>query len=278
MEYTLRRLDKSNIPSVAHLLLGEERQELKYDSAMGGIAAFCEGVGVGTLLFVQVGRALAVQSVKVSPAFQKNGIGSGMLRAVCEIARQGNLLLSMAFSAAGLTAPSYRLVAASGLSVRRQTGFTAEISRKALEESFLRSQQLLQGESQRFFSLGPACRHEFSNRIRPSWPNVASRLRYGTRCFDAASSCVEQGGKIKAASLISWDGGLPQISFLYADAGCGRMAMTALAHSVSRLLESVDFDALTVTVTNAPSAGILNKLCGDYEIKERLYTAYDTGL
>ena len=162
--------------------------------------------------------------------------------------------------------------------MRRENGFVAEISREDLQKSFEASKTLAEGEAPGFFTQSSAARRDFSQRIGTSWPYVASLLRYGLNSFDASSSCVVQGNQIKAASLISWSAGMPELSFLYADPGCGRMAMAALGFSVLRLLRQGGFERLCVTVTNSSSVGILNRLCDSYEIKERLYTAYYTGL
>lgn len=278
MDYTLRRLDKESIAGAAHLLLDEERLALKYDSSMGGICALVDGVCVGVLL-MKLEHVISVRNIVVSPGFRRNGIGTEMLKSVRDYARKKNLLLSVSFNAVSVHDPVYKMMISAGLSVRRQDGFRAELSRESLSKIAESSRHICEDADVRdFFALSPAQHREFAEKITPAWPYVASQLYYSAKSFDNASSCITQGSHVSAACLISCGGRIPEISFLYGEPGSGRVAMTVLVFSVIKLLEHDNFDRLSVTPVNSTSAKILNKFCEDYEIKERLYAAYDTGI
>ena len=72
-------------------------------------------------------------------------------------------------------------------------------------------------------------------------------------------------------------GDTAHLRLLYGLPGEGHAAMEALIASLAQVAARPALARLTTVVTTPQAKGILDRLCPDYEITRRCYTAYDLG-
>ncbi len=278
-EYTMKRIDKQVLPDAGYLLTAAEQRRLVGRDSLQGVAVYAEGACIGVLLFTVRGGTCQIERVEIVPAWRRCGAGGRLLRALLSLAGRQHWQVVVPFAASGQRDKVYRWLAAQpGLAIARQPGFVAQIHRDAIDKAATRIGRRTGDAVQPLFAQPKKSIAALCDRIEAGFPAVAAELRQGQSGFcEELSCCGKSGGQIKAVSLAAKDADGLSLRLLFAEPGCGALAMGALAGSMRQMLQKTDEEQVGLTVTGKSAEQLLDKLCPSYEVTQHLYTAYAIG-
>ena len=278
-EYTIKKIGIEFLPEVGHLLTVSEQRQLVGRGGLQGMAVYAEGLCIGVLLFSVRSRTCQIERVEVAPAWRRCGVGRHMLRGLLLLAGRQHWQVVVPFAAAGQRDAVYCWLAAQPeMAIARRRGFVAQIPREAVGKAAARLGKRTADAVQPLFDQSKKSIAALCDRIESVFPVVAAELRQGESGFyQELSCCGKADGQIKAVSLAAEDADGLNLRLLYAEAGCGALAMGALAGSMQHMLQKTNDEQVSMTVTGKSAEQLLDKLCPTYEVTQHLYAAYAIG-
>ena len=243
----------------------------------GGIAVLFRGTFAGSAVFDLSKERMVLRHIFVEAGFRRNGIGTALLRKLCEMADARRVDFAFSFVSAGFGTPFHRFLTATRLfTLERQAGRSIALTAEDMQPLFARF-PLPKSKPAYFFAQSRLMREEFITHIRPAFPFVADELSAHRGYREDLSLCAVTDGVVQAACLMKELDGELELKLLYARGGKNILAGKTLVRAIG-LLGQLDV-CPTVRVTPAATQGmrIVEALCPTKHVGEHVYIAYYTG-
>lgn len=277
IEITYKPLDGGAMVLRALPLLQEQEIRKLQRSAIKGFAAIYGREVVGVLLYDLRDRFLVMHRVAVSPQYQRNGVGTGMVEMLCSLADAKKYELVFSFEGENNQEPFYRFVASmQAFHMERQGGFEAVLRADDVRE-LCRKYSNGHTDDPKFFDLSKKVREEFLEQLERVYPEIVDEIRNDNEAYSRKLCCCSVShGQVQAACFIKDFGAEMELKLLYSLPERGVLAAKALMQSIANL-DQEKLVPIRVAPTGEAAVKIIDGLCPSYKIEKRIYMAYYMG-
>ena len=243
----------------------------------GGIAALFRDTFAGSAVFDLLEGRMVLRHIFVEAGFRRSGIGTALLRKLCEMADARGIDLLFSFLSAGFGTPFHRFVSSTRLfTLERQAGYSVVLTAEDMRAVFEKYPAPASPPT-RFFEQSRVMRAEFAAHIKATFPSIARELGTHHGYREDLSLCAVEGGQIAAACLVTELGGELELKLLYAREGKSILAGKMLIRFAGLLARLDPCPSVRFTPVGAAATRIAEGFCPTMHIEDHVYTAYYTG-
>ena len=243
----------------------------------GGIAALFRDTFAGSAVFDLLDGRMVLRHIFVEAGFRRNGIGTALLRKLCEMADARRVDLVFSFESAGFGSPFHRFLTSTRLfTLERQAGRGIALTAEDMRPLFARF-PMPKSKSTYFFEQSRAVREEFIAHIKPTFPFIANELSAHRGYREDLSLCAVTDGVIQAVCLMKELDGELELKLLYARGGKNILAGKTLVRVIGLLGQLDVCPTIRCTPAATPGMRIVETLCPTKHVGDHVYIAYYTG-
>jgi GNAT superfamily N-acetyltransferase len=237
------------------------------------VGAVADGTACGVLVFRLTDLLIDIEYIAVSGGYRRRGVGTAMLRFLCDFAGKTVTPVACTFAAPDKTDPVYLFFAENEeFSVSQEEWYICGVDIRSLNEVSL-PQMKTPGSVMPFFDLPGPDRHSFWNTVHKAGRLYGDELK-ADECVPPLCLCTRGRDGVNAAVFTqkTGDNGL-ELSFAWC-AGGAHPRLAVLLGGLLREIPKIQTEGrLTVTAVTPESAALVEKLLPGREIMAVFYTA-----
>ncbi len=274
MEITYRPITQS-IKDVLYLLDEDEMRKIQA-GYLHGICALAYDIPVGLLLYHIREDRIILDNIFVNECDRRQGIGTGMLDMLFKAVDSSGKDLWIYFDGETIRDSFYRFLSSThAFYIERSEGFEVFITKEDVADISRRYHK--EDHAELFFSAPMAMQMEFIDHMEKHYSTIAWELKNNQNNFyKPLCTCSADKNGIEAVCLFGENDGELELRLLYSRPGKGIAAAKALVHALGEIDEN-DVMPMRISVSNSASKKILDKMCPNYAIIRRFYSAYYIG-
>lgn len=258
------------------LLPDSEQTALRAQAAVYAVGAVCDETACGVLVFGGTDMLLEVRYLSVAKAYQRRGIGTGMLRFLCRHAYAHDTAVSVIFAAENLSDPVYLFFASlDNFSVAREQGYVCEISYEKLVNSRAASLTNRTMNYQSYFSLPDAVRYDLQKRLRDNGFYFLQKTDEA-QCVAPLCLCAKSKGKVCAALFVTKGvtSGSLDLSLAWCDQGYEAAMVGLFSQACKEVGSYMSADGVfTVAAVTPATASLVERLLPERTVTQQFYRA-----
>lgn len=242
---------------------------------MFAIGAVEDETACGVLLFYEQDDRVEIQYLIVADDYRRQGIGTGMVRYLCQSYYESETPVICVFTATGREDPLYLMFEEMGnFSVSEEDGYYCSISVSELQKN---RKFIAMGAQKEhpvpFFSLPEREQKAFLNFLISENLNYLQDIDSDTY-LRPLCLCCKNGSGIQAAVFVTQDAGSADadLSFVWGMPGVPRPLMKCLA-DVASMLPAAGVETLNIAAVTPSSVSLVEKLLDNKTITRRFYSA-----
>ena len=255
-----------------------ENEEIKKVQAgyMHGICAYKEDRPVGVLLYHTREKRIIIDSIFVNEVYRRRGIGTGMMDMLFKAVKFSGKDLWVFFDGETIRDSFYRFLSSThAFYIDRTEGFEAYITKEVVAS--LSKNYKKDNDAKLLFDAPMSMQMKFVEEMEKHYSTIAWELKNDNSNF-YAPLCTYCAGKdgIEAVCLFNKNEDELELRLLYSQPGKGVAAARALIYALGELDEE-NAMPIRISIANNASKNILDKMCHEYTITKRFYSAYYIG-
>lgn len=270
------RLDARLLPAFENAIPESLRRRLAKEKNMAAVGAVWDGTpcGVSVVELKYGGALLELAYLFVPEEYRGRGVGSGMVRFLCECAERMDAPLRCLFTAAGKSDPLYGFFAdLPDFYVSEETGAVCRIPISGLTASG----ELMAAEERcknavPFFSLPAHDQKSFRRSLEARGIYYLEHM-VGLDFEEELCLCAAGAGGPEAAVFFLRDGDELALHYIWCASGRQALLFSLLAKAARRLEERGQDDWLYVAAVEPKAEQALARLFPHYEVVRRFYSA-----